>query len=77
VSGSEATEYLWEAANTLLGETHAIRDIWMQNALRCVLEDDLDRLLNHLTFQLAGLSKRKQTTLTKVLSYLRGVHEIM
>jgi hypothetical protein len=71
------TEYLWEAANTLLGETHALRDIWMQDALRCLLEDELDHLLNHLTYQLAGLSKRKQATLTKVINYLRNNREYM
>jgi hypothetical protein len=66
------TEYLWEAANTLLGETHSMRNSWMQDALRCLLEDELDHLLNHLTYQLAGLSKRKQTILTKVINYLRN-----
>jgi len=64
------TEYLWEAATTLLGETHPLRDLWMRDALRCLLEDELDRLLNHLNYQLAGLPKRKQTTLKKVLNYL-------
>jgi len=66
------TEYLWEAANTLLGETHPMRDVWMRDALRCVLDDDLDHLLNHLDYQLAGLSKPKQTVLTKVMTYLRN-----
>ena len=66
------TEYLWDAANTLLGETHPMRDVWMRDAMRCLLEDDLDHLLNHLDYQLAGLSKHKQTTLTKVMTYLRN-----
>jgi hypothetical protein len=71
------TEYLWEAANTLLGETHAMRDVWMQDALRCLLEGELDHLLNHLTNHLAGLSKRKQITLTKVINYLRNNRDYM
>lgn len=71
------TEYLWEAANTLLGETHAMRDVWMQDALRCLLQNELDHLLNHLTYQLTGLSKRKQTTLTKVINYLRNNRDYM
>jgi hypothetical protein len=71
------TEYLWEAANTLLGETHPMRDVWMRDALRCLLEDDLDHLLNHLNHQLAGLSKRKQTLLTKVMNYLRNNRDFM
>lgn len=66
------TEYLWEAANILLGETHPMREVWMRDALRCLLEDDLDQLLNHLNYQLAGLSNRKQTILTKVMNYLRN-----
>jgi hypothetical protein len=71
------TEYLWEAANTLLGETHAMREVWMRDALHCLLDDDLDSLLNHLNYQLAGLSKRKQKTLTKVITYLRNNRDAM
>jgi hypothetical protein len=71
------TEYLWDAANTLLGETHPLREVWMQDALRCLLEDDLDRLLSHLDYQLAGLPKRKQTTLKKVIRYLNNNRNYM
>ncbi len=71
------TEYLWEAANTLLGETHSMREIWMQDALRCLLENELGRLLNHLNYQLVGLSKHKQTALTKVMNYLRNNRDYM
>ncbi len=71
------TEYLWEAVNTLLGETHLMRDVWMRDALRCLLEDDLDQLLNHLHYQLPGLPKRKQTTLKKVIRYLSNNRDYM
>lgn len=71
------TEYLWEVGNTLLGETHPMREIWIQDALRCVLEDDLDSLLNHLDYQLPGLSKRKQTVLKKVIRYLSNNRDYM
>ena len=71
------TEYLWDAANTLLGETHPMRVLWMQDALRCLLEDNLDRLLNHLNYQLAGMSKRKQITLKKVIRYLSNNRDYM
>jgi len=71
------TEYLWDAANTLLGETHPMREVWMQDALRCLLEDDLDRLLSQLDYQLAGLPKRKQTTLKKVIRYLNNNRNYM
>lgn len=71
------TEYLWEAANTLLGETHPMRTLWMQDALRCVLTDDLAHLLSHLHYQRAGLSKRKQAILTKVITYLENNRDHM
>jgi hypothetical protein len=50
-----------------------MREVWMQDALRCVLDDELDHLLNHLNYQLAGLSKNKQTILQKVIRYLNRV----
>jgi hypothetical protein len=71
------TEYLWEVANTLLGETHVMRDTWMRDALCCVLEDDLDRLLNHLDYQWARVSSKKQTVLKKVRRYLRNNRQHM
>ena len=71
------TEYLWDAANILLGETHPMRETWMQDALRCVLDNDLDHLLNHLNYQLAGLTKHQQTTLQKVIRYLHNNREYM
>lgn len=66
------TEYLWEAANILLGETHPMRTMWIQDALRCLLEDEFEQLLTHLHYQLPGLPKRKQTALKKVITYLQN-----
>ena len=71
------TEYLWDAANALLGDTHPMRELWMQDALRCLLEDDLDQLLNHLTYHLTRLSKSKQTTLNPVIRYLTNNRDYM
>jgi len=71
------TEYLWEVANALWGETHAMRDTWMRDALRCVLEDDLDTLLNHLDYQFLRVSSTKQTVLKKVRGYLRNNRQHM
>ena len=67
------TEYLWEAANSLLGETHPGRQWWVADALRCLLSDDHQTLFQHLERQQArlGLSVGKQKTLRKVLAYLR------
>jgi len=71
------TEYLWDAANVLLGETHPLRTGWIQDALRCVLDDDLDQLLKHLHYQMPTLAKSKQTTLQKVIRYLNNNREYM
>ena len=68
-----AVEYLWKAANALLGETHPDRLSWMNDALRCLLENDLDHLLNHLAYQCdaIGLATSKRKILTTVANYLR------
>jgi len=71
------TEYLWDAANLLLGETHPMREGWMQDALRCVLDDDLDHLLKHLNYQLTRLKPHQQTTLGKVIRYLNNNRDYM
>lgn len=71
------TEYLWQAANVLLGETNAIRELWMRDALACVLDDDLDTLINHLEYQLPPLSPSKQETLKKVRRYLCNNRQYM
>jgi len=71
------SEYLWEVANALWGETHVMRERWMQDALRCVLEDDLDSLLKHLDYQQPALSPSKQQTLQKVGKYLRNNRQFM
>lgn len=71
------TEYLWTAATILWGETHPMREVWMQDALRCVLDDQLHDLLNHLNYQLEGLSKHKQTALQKVIRYLNNNRDYM
>jgi len=71
------SEYLWEVANALYGETDPMRVVWMRNALCCVLEDDLDRLLNLLDHLLPALSQSKQDTLKKVSRYLRNNRDFM
>jgi hypothetical protein len=68
-----AVEYLWDAVNTLLGETHPDRIAWMTDALHCVLNEELDQLLGHLDYQRTSptLSPAQQKTLTTVVNYLR------
>ena len=66
-------EYLWDAVHALLGETHPDRIAWMTDALRCVLDDELDQLLGHLDYQRSSpaLSPAQHKTLTTVVNYLR------
>lgn len=63
-------EYLWKAANALWDEPDPYRELWMTDALRCLLEDQLDVLLSHLRKQLAYLPKAKRDILTQVINYL-------
>jgi len=67
------TEYLWEAANMLLGETHPTRQWWVQDALRCLLDDDHLTLFRHLERQSlrSDLSPGKRLALSRILNYLR------
>jgi hypothetical protein len=68
-----AVEYLWDAVNALLGETHPDRIAWITDALHCLLEDEFDQLLDHLDYQRssAALSPAQQKTLTTAVNYLR------
>jgi hypothetical protein len=67
-------EYLWDAATVLLGETHPQRHVWVEDALRCLLEDDHDTLFAHLAYQLThpDLSSAQTKALQKVLTYLQN-----
>jgi len=63
-------QYLWKAANALWHETDPARELWITDALRCVLEDQLDTLLLHLRTQAAYVSPAHAQTLTQVANYL-------
>lgn len=67
-----AVEYLWDAVNALLGESHPDRITWLADALHCLLDDELDQLLGHLDYQRSSsaLSPTQQKTLTTVVNYL-------
>ena len=64
------TEYLWEAANALWTETDPRRECWVTDALRCVLENQLDTLLLHLRNHASYLPNAKQKTLIQIANYL-------
>lgn len=63
-------QYLWKAANVLWDETNPDRELWITDALRCVLEDQLDTLLLHLRNQAAYVTPTQAKTLTQVANYL-------
>lgn len=62
--------YLYQAAEALFTSTSAQRETWLEDALRCLLQDDLDTLLTHLHQQMQSLSTPRRKTLSTVRSYL-------
>jgi Uncharacterised protein family (UPF0236) len=65
------TEHLWEAANARWGETSPERLPWIRQALRWLLEDQLDTLLLDLHAQARDLSPDKHEVLAQLSAYLR------
>ncbi len=67
-----ATEYLWKAANALLGETNARRTAWVKARTLRLLHSQSAAVvsdLRHLA-QATGCPRRARTVLTKVAAYL-------
>src|SRR5581483_7403845 len=64
------TEHLWDAANARWGETSPDRLSWIRQALRWLLEDQLDTLLLDLHAQARDLSADKHEVLLQVSAYL-------
>ena len=64
--------YLHQAAEALFDSISAQRENWLEDALRCLLQDDLDTLLNHLDQQMRQitLSASRRKTLSSVMTYL-------
>jgi hypothetical protein len=66
--------YLWDAVDVLLGAAHSGRHSWMEDALHCLLDDDLDTLCLHLNHQLESgdWSTSQAQTLRTVVGYLEN-----
>lgn len=66
-----ASEYLWDAANALLGEKHADRNAWVRERLLLILagktEDVIQDLESHL--QPPSLSVSQRQTLNTTIGY--------
>jgi hypothetical protein len=68
-----ATEYLWDAANALLGETHPERNGWVRRRLQQVMHGATATVIAELeaTAQDAELTEPQRTVVRKTASYYR------
>ncbi len=68
-----ASEYLWDAANALLGETHPERTPWVRTHLAQILHGETDAVIASLeqTASAAGLSAAQVQALHKTIGYYR------
>ena len=70
-----ATEYLWDAANALLGETHAGRTAWVRGHLEQMLAGHTEALITALEAEAHGptcTATQRQTVLRTVGYYQRN-----
>ena len=69
-----ASEYLWDAANALLGEKHPDRNAWVKERLLLILssktEDVIQDLESHL--QSPSLSESQRETVSTTIGYYQG-----
>jgi hypothetical protein len=69
-----AVEYLWNAANALLGERHPDRTAWVRTHLLLLLHGQVDTLVADLTAAVAArpdLSASRRDTVATTISYYR------
>jgi hypothetical protein len=66
-----ATEYLWEAANAVLGETHPARTTWVERHLRLLLAGQTAPVIAALTKTAANarLSKTRRQAVERTVGY--------
>jgi hypothetical protein len=74
-----AIEYLWKAANALLGETHPKREMWVKRCVQEMLGGQVPRLMGALRAlaEEAGRSGSQQEVLLKVAAYYERNQEYM
>jgi hypothetical protein len=68
------TEYLWLAANAILGERHPGRTQWVEKHLGMILDSEVDKVINALEDHILkkGTTKAAKTALEKVVKYYRN-----
>lgn len=68
-----AVEYLWKAANALLGERHARRPQWVSQHLEAILSGEVAQVIAQLEHDLASrrLSVRRREAVETTIGYYR------
>jgi hypothetical protein len=71
--------YLWEAATVFFAPENPLRKLWMEHALHCLLDDNLDALCHALQVQSEAhcFSAKQRQTLGKTLTYLQNNRDYM
>jgi len=74
-----ASEYVWDAATALYGETHPYREVWVEDKLRALLESRVGRLIGGLKQQLTKnpLTPAQQKALHKAITYFTNHRHMM
>jgi hypothetical protein len=74
-----ASEYVWEVATALYGETHPYREVWVEDHLRALLESRVGRLIGGLKQRLTknALTPTQQKTLHKAITYFTNHRHMM
>lgn len=66
-----ANEYLWKVANSLLGESNAARDVWVQRYSLLMLSSKTQTIIDHFRYQVqtGELTAKQSENLTKTANY--------
>jgi hypothetical protein len=74
-----ASEYVWEAATALYGETNPDRNSWVEDKLRALLESRVGRLIGGLKQRLTKntLTSAQQNALHKAITYFTNHRHMM
>ena len=74
-----ASEYVWEVATALYGETHPHREVWVEDHLRALLESRVGRLIGGLKQRLTKnpLTAAQQKVLHKAITYFTNHRHMM
>jgi hypothetical protein len=72
-------DYLWDAAAVFFPPENPLRLLWMEHALRCLLEDKLESLCHFLQVQCQAscFSSSQRQTLGRTLTYLQNNRDAM